>query len=48
MKKIWEEPKLEVLDIRETMGGDKHFGFDSIFDFDFTKPPEGGGPPVAS
>lgn len=38
MKKAWKEPKLELLDIRETMAGDKFWGMDHIFDFDFHGP----------
>lgn len=47
MKKEWKTPNLQLLDIRETMGGDKYFGFDNIFDFDFTKPPKDSPSPPA-
>lgn len=34
MKKDWKEPKLELLDIRETMLGSNPDGHDLLFDHD--------------
>ncbi|WP_108721235.1 paeninodin family lasso peptide [Virgibacillus indicus] len=38
MKKGWKEPKLELLDIRETMAGKDFWGQDHAWDFDFHGP----------
>lgn len=46
MKKEWREPKLELLDIKETMAGQWEGGHDLIFDKDGKGwvPDEWGGP----
>ncbi|WP_164667425.1 paeninodin family lasso peptide [Virgibacillus doumboii] len=47
MKKKWKEPRLELLDIRETMLGSWKGGHDAIFDFNdkgwYPDNPGGGG-----
>ena len=46
MRKVWQKPSLEVLDVNMTMGGTNYENFDSDFVEDTTIPKDEKGNPL--